>query len=54
MIPRRSTFAGGEEPENGRLRSPTDATFGKAPMKKQCSCLELVRETIRALVDIAH
>jgi len=23
-------------------------------MKKQCSCLELVRETIPALVDSAH
>ena len=54
MIPRRSTFASGEKPENGRLRSSTDANFGKAPMKKQCSCLELVRETIPALVDSAH
>ena len=54
MIPRRSTFAGGEKAENGRFSSSTDATFGKAPMKKQYSCLELVRETIPALVDSAH
>ena len=43
MAMRRSTFAGGEQQADGRFRSSTDATFGRPPAKKQCSCLELVR-----------
>ena len=53
MAVRRSTFAGGENQLNNRFRSATDASHLKAP-KKQCSCLEVVRETIPALVDCAH
>lgn len=54
MAMRRSTFAGGEQQADSRFRSSTDATFGKPPAKKQCSCLELVRGTIPGLVDSAH
>lgn len=54
MAVRRSTFAGGiDNQANGRFRSATDATHIKPP-KKQCSCLELVRETIPALVNSSH
>lgn len=53
MAARRSTFAGGENQLNGRFRSATDTSHVKSP-KKQCSCLELVRETIPALVHSSH
>ena len=54
MAMRRSTFAGGEQQADSRFRSSTDATFGRPPAKKQCSCPELVRGTIPGLVDSAH
>ena len=54
MATRRSTFAGGEKQADSGFRSATDATFGKSPVKKQCSCLDLVRESIPALADTAH
>lgn len=53
MSGRRSTFAGGETQANNRFRSATDASHIKAP-KRQCSCLEVVRETIPALVNSSH
>ena len=53
MATRRSTFAGGEKEADSRVRSLTDTAFLKSP-KKNCSCLELVRETIPALTECAH
>ena len=53
MSGRRSTFAGGETQPNNRFRSATDASHIKA-QKRQCSCLEVVRETIPALVNSSH
>lgn len=53
MSARRSTYAGGESQPNDRFRSVTDASHIKAP-KRQCSCLELVRETIPALANSSH
>ena len=53
LMERRSTFAGEENKLDGRFRSATDASHGKSP-KKQCSCLELVREIIPSLVNCSH
>ena len=53
MATRRSTFAEGEKEVDSRFRSSTDAAFFKTN-KKQCSCLELVRQTIPALAESAH
>ena len=53
LMERRSTFAGGEDKQNGRFRSATDTSHVKSP-KKQCSCLELVREIIPVLVNCSH
>ena len=54
MSGRRITCARGETQPNNRFRSATVMPLTSKPQKNKCSCLEVIRETLPALVNSSH